>query len=104
MEKGVVRASLLTKEKQVQASFLTPATVLAFTTESKPSLFFSWKPSMEASMVFTPTHTPFHPTLDEVRKHIKGLLQCWKCMKMYLINYSSDKCVWMGRTSFINKK
>lgn len=82
MEKGVVPASLLTKEKQVQASLLTPATVLAFTTESKPSLFLCWKPSMEANMFFTPTHSPFHSTLDEVRKHIKGLLQCLKCMKM----------------------
>ena len=93
MEKGVVPVSLFMKEKQVQASLVTPATVLAFTTESKPSLFSCWKPSMKASMFFTPTHSPLHPTLDEVRKHIKGLLQRLKCMKMNLIHYSSDKCV-----------
>lgn len=92
MEKGVVPASLFMKEKQGQASLMTPATVLVFTTESKPS-FFCWKPSMKASMFFTPTHSPLHPTLDKVRKHIKGLLQRLKCMKMYLIYYSSDKCV-----------
>lgn len=67
--------SLFTKEKQVQASFITAATVPASAIGPKPSSVFCWKASMKAGMLFTPTHSPFHPISDKVRNHVKVLVQ-----------------------------
>lgn len=72
--------------------------------DPKPSLFFCWKPSLKAGMLFPSTQSPLHTTLDKVGERRKILVQCLKCAATYLIYYSLDKYVWMGRASFINKR
>ena len=72
-------ASLFTKEMHIEARF----TALALTIDATPSLFFCWKPSLKAGMLFPLTHRPFHTTLDKVRKHTKILIQYLKCVEEF---------------------